>query len=106
MAGMDKPQFSLLRLFGAVTCLAVAFAAWSFGARNNAFNPEWVIWLLILLIIAMPGIAVFLLSRRAWIGAIVSIAIFMILAVETVPARKPAPLRAPPNPPANTKPTE
>jgi len=77
MMGMARPQFSLLRLMGAVTCFAVAFGAWSIGS-NWPNIPAPVGLLLFLLVTALPSVASGLLSGRAWVGLLVVFATILL----------------------------
>ena len=64
------------RLMIAVTCFAVAFAAWSLGANGSAdqFLSLWII-----LVVTMPGAAMGCLFGKWWVGVAVSVAILLFL---------------------------
>lgn len=85
LTGMDRPQFSLLRLMGAVTCCAVALGM-LFG--NLRFPPgrlaESMEMVMPVAFAALPGLAVWLLSNRVWAALLVSGIILFVLCAPIV----------------------
>lgn len=80
MAGMAKLQFSLLRLLGAVTCIAVSIGAARIYDDYQSFGVLWLS-----LFFVGPGIAIGLVTRRWWLGAAFSIGLVTFAILKSHP---------------------
>lgn len=71
MAGMDRPQFSLMRVMLAMTCFAVSFAAYLWlrdaVAQARPRSPLLEV-LFVFLPAALSGLAIGMLCRQKWTG--------------------------------------
>lgn len=88
---MAKWQFSLKLLIGAVTCFAVAFAAWS-HAINYKGDKIFYDVAVACLSFVLCGLAVFVLTDTGWIGVLAGFLLFLITLIDVAPQRQPKPL--------------